>query len=116
MRIYVALTALLGGLPFLIYGWGRRFGGVPAEAEWFRVDPDTGFVVTNHGPWSDTWQGVVIFSCTQLLCVVLIATAVWFVASSRNLTLRKLGVFLCLLPVQLGLLVAQGRYLFWTID
>jgi hypothetical protein len=112
MRIYVALTALLGGLPFLIYGWGRRFGALPSEAEWHLSGWDG--IPPNHGPCNGTWQGGVVSSSWLPLFVLLIATAVCFCVFFRSLTLRKLGVFLFLFLSQGGALYGQLAFLIWA--
>ena len=116
-RSLLALTAGLGGAPFLFYGWARWFGHLPAEAEWFRINPETGFAVTNHGPWYGDWQTAVILCPTVLLALLTLASLlVSLAAPFGRPTLRSLLRLVALLAAQMGALVALGTWLWWTID
>ena len=110
MQVLAFSTALLGGIPFVAYGWGRVTGSIPGEGIWPKI-------VGNHGPWWDSWMGLfLLFSFLTLLIlpiITLIAALVLFIRQRRSVVILQ-GIGLAI--TECGLAYAQFWLLLWMID
>ena len=110
MAALAIFTLLLGGLPFLAYGWGRVNGSIPGNGIW----PE---MVGNHGPWWDSWMGVfLLFSFLMLLILpifTVIAATILFIRQRRAILIFQ-GI--ALMIVQWGTAVAQFVFLLLMVD
>jgi len=106
-NIYIILTAVLGGLPFLIYVLERKCGSLPSADAWYATG-------ANHGPWRMEIEGFLIY---YPVIVLLLATLIAFISrgtKEKKISLTIGGIALAL--VQISILVVQMYFLTWTID
>jgi len=101
MAALAIFTGLLGGFPFLVYGWGRVTGSIPGNGIW----PE---MVGNHGPWWDSWMGAFLFFSFLTLLILpiltMIAVTILFI-KRRKAVLIFQGITLII--AQWGLAIAH---------
>jgi hypothetical protein len=119
MRVFARFagaTLVLGGLPFALYLGGRLLGRVPAPSGWYRLT-EMGTVTPNHGPWYDTWPGLLVFLCMAALAVLLLGTLLAGIGAALGRRGRPaVAGHAGLAAAQAGLLAAQAHFLAWLID
>lgn len=105
--VFLILTFILGGLPFLISIIEMKLGLLSTAEVWYATG-------TNHGPWRWELEGFTVF---YPLIILLIATLVNFISigvKNKKWSLLVWGLLLAF--IQIGLLFFQMYFLTWTID
>lgn len=106
-HLYIALTALLGGLPFALYVFERTTGALSSEEIWYRTG-------VNHGPWRGGVKGLTIYYPIFILMIVTLG--VILLRGVRDKKSNLLAFCLVLVSVQVAIMFAQMYLLAWTID
>jgi hypothetical protein len=107
VKLFLILTVVLGCLPFLVYFIERTLASLPTADAWYAMG-------TNHGPWRNGIEGLVIYY--PLLALLVVTLAISISRSVKNKQWRLLGLGLLLAIIQIAFLGAQMYFLPWTID
>jgi hypothetical protein len=91
---------------FAYYFISKKLGNLPNPEEWFSV--------TNHGPWRWTFPGLFIIFPYQIL--IPITLFVGFKETVKHDSWRVLLSMFGTLFFQALFIMAQAKWLFWTID
>jgi hypothetical protein len=105
--IFLLLTVLFGGLPFVVYVWQRYSGSLPGPEEWLARG-------INHGPWR--WQAEGFAVAYPMVILAAVTLAVFAVLAARRRSFSALWQGLVLIGVQAAVLYGQVATLHWTID
>jgi hypothetical protein len=110
LKCQLWLTALFAAAPLLLYASARLTGSLPAPDSWARH-------LGNHGPWWDSWQGVIIYGsdlALMLLGGLSLLSSVVLGVTRRKARLVIAG--LALVGLQAAVVILHFWCLFWTVD
>lgn len=97
--------------PFIFYGWGVLFYGLPlTQQEWG--------MGMNHGPWGmqQPQELVMLLLFSLLPCLAVITLLANIIGGIRYKKISTIAKGILLVSIQLALAFGQMWFLFWTID